>query len=188
MPKLQPSISDTETKVVILFGMAENERPCAARFTNADNHLLIQAANKANFEYFAVTTPELRTIAHGLPAGRVLGGGKLVVPPIKKEVYAELLDLLGDDDLPPNSALLTAEGPSSYPSPKNWAEITKGHLVIAQTSIVFGWWEAVVVERNEDILTLRWRDYPKYAPFQQYVSAVALTPMTDKTAHSHQKG
>jgi hypothetical protein len=178
MTKTPLSKPKANNEVVILFGTGENERPCGARFAGVDNLLLFQAANAANFHYFVVDTPELQEVAKQLPAGRVLGGGKLVIPPVKKEIYAQLLDFMDDDDLPPNSAVLSPEGPGALPRPKSWDDITKGHLVIAQSSIAFGWWEAVVVERTKDILTLRWRDYPKHPPFQQYVSAVALTPVS----------
>ena len=28
-----------------------------------------------------------------------------------------------------------------------------------------GWWEAVVVKKGDDLITLKWRDYPKYPLF-----------------------
>jgi len=47
--------------------------------------------------------------------------------------------------------------------PKTWDEIAPGHLVIAQEALDYGWWEAIVIGRNGDIFTLRFRDYPKCA-------------------------
>jgi hypothetical protein len=44
--------------------------------------------------------------------------------------------------------------------PKSWGEIAAGHLVIAQASLEYGWWEAVVLARNGDTFTLQYRDYP----------------------------
>jgi hypothetical protein len=156
--------------------MMEKDKPCGARFSGVDQLVLIEAARKAGFRYFEVDTPDLKAIAQQLPAGRVLGGGKLVVPPIKKELYHRLVELLDEDELPPDAALLDMTGPSAHPRPKSWDDIAAGHLVIAQALPVYGWWEAIVIGRTKDVLTLRWRDYPKYPPFQQYVSAVALTP------------
>ena len=46
--------------------------------------------------------------------------------------------------------------------------------MLAQESLADGWWECVVVKRDNDMLTLRWRDYPKYKPFLCHVDAVAL--------------
>jgi hypothetical protein len=34
--------------------------------------------------------------------------------------------------------------------------------VIARETLEVGWWEAVVVERTGDLVTVRYRDYPQY--------------------------
>ena len=52
-----------------------------------------------------------------------------------------------------------ASPPTSPPMPKTWDTIKVGSLVIAHESVVDGWWEAVVTEIRDDLLTLRWRDY-----------------------------
>ena len=44
--------------------------------------------------------------------------------------------------------------------PTSWDDIAVGHLVIAQESLDDGWWEAIVLARDGDMLTLKWRDYP----------------------------
>jgi hypothetical protein len=49
-----------------------------------------------------------------------------------------------------------------------------GHLVIARETLEVGWWEAVVVERNGDLVTVRYRDYPQYPPMVRHRSAIAL--------------
>ena len=36
------------------------------------------------------------------------------------------------------------------------------------------WWEAIVIARNGDMLTLRFRDYPKLPKFSRHRAAVAL--------------
>jgi hypothetical protein len=41
------------------------------------------------------------------------------------------------------------------------AKIGLGDLVVAQESLEDGWYEAIVVEAAGDMLTLRWRDYPR---------------------------
>ena len=58
--------------------------------------------------------------------------------------------------------------------PRSWDEIAPGHLVIAQESLVNGWWEAIVLDRKDDLLTLRFRDYPRLPKFFRHRSAVAL--------------
>jgi hypothetical protein len=49
-----------------------------------------------------------------------------------------------------------------------------GHLVIAHESLEYGWWEAVVVGRKDDLLTLRYRDYPSLPKFFRDRSGIAL--------------
>jgi hypothetical protein len=46
--------------------------------------------------------------------------------------------------------------------------------VIARETLEVGWWEAVVVERNGDLVTVRYRDYPHYPPMVRHRSAIAL--------------
>jgi hypothetical protein len=58
--------------------------------------------------------------------------------------------------------------------PDNWDEIAPGHLVIAQESLANGWWEAIVLDRKDDMLTLRFRDYPRLPKFFRHRTAVAL--------------
>jgi hypothetical protein len=45
--------------------------------------------------------------------------------------------------------------------PKNWDEIAAGHVVIALDEPGEGWYEAIVLETNGDMLTMRWRDYSR---------------------------
>jgi len=65
--------------------------------------------------------------------------------------------------------------PIPNPLPKTWADIQVGSLVIAQeASEEWGWWEAVVTEVHGDLLTLRFRDYPKQSAIKRNRKALAL--------------
>ena len=46
--------------------------------------------------------------------------------------------------------------------------------MIAQESLDNGWWEAIVLERKDDVFTLRFRDYPQLPKFFRHRSAIAL--------------
>ena len=46
--------------------------------------------------------------------------------------------------------------------------------MLARETLECGWWEAVVTERNGDLVTVRYRDYPQYPPMVRHRSAVAL--------------
>ena len=58
--------------------------------------------------------------------------------------------------------------------PRSWDEIAAGHLVVAQESLEYGWWEAIVLERKGDSFTLQYRDYPHLPKFVRHRSAIAL--------------
>jgi hypothetical protein len=76
---------------------------------------------------------------------------------------------------PRTSAQLSKPTPSSSKSTESaiapkltdlveelWSKITIGSLVIApEDDRDDGWWEAIVIDRRGNTLTLRWRDFPK---------------------------
>src|SRR6185436_8914819 len=57
-----------------------------------------------------------------------------------------------------------------------WSKITIGSLVIAPEAdrTESGWWEAVVTEKRGQLLTLRWRDFPRQRPVTRKLTEVAL--------------
>jgi hypothetical protein len=77
------------------------------------------------------------------------------VPYIKGVLYTELLTAVMGE-LRPQQNL----EPAPQDLPRSWDDVATGHLVIARETLEFGWWEAVVIERNGDLVTLRYRDYP----------------------------
>jgi hypothetical protein len=109
-------------------------------------------------------------VAKKLPVGRLYGNGRGFVPNIRQELYSEVVVALSEDVAPP-----APEGmPVASGLPRTWEEITAGHLVIAQETLALGWWEAVVINRKDDMFTLRFRDYPKIPKFVRHRSAIAL--------------
>ena len=56
---------------------------------------------------------------------------------------------------------LADPGGSAPRLPRNWQEIGIGDLVLANQDRWEGWYEAIVVEQNGDMFTLRWRDNPR---------------------------
>jgi hypothetical protein len=94
------------------------------------------------------------------------------VPFIRRELYEQLLVAAGNGN--PGQPLSPSAGgasgnaagsrpPASSPPklPRDWQEIGIGDLVVAQQSLEDGWYEAIVLEANGDMLTTRWRDYPR---------------------------
>jgi hypothetical protein len=88
---------------------------------------------------------------------------------VKDELYSELLTATFGDSWPE-----PPPGPKASDLRGSWDELAPGHVVIARETFECGWWEAVVIERNGDLVKLRYRDYPKYSPIVRHRSAVAL--------------
>jgi hypothetical protein len=74
-----------------------------------------------------------------------------------------------------NKVVAAAAAPAEKPPlPKSWSDIRVGSLVIAHEGPTDGWWEAMVTEVRDDVLTLRWRDYPRMAAITRNRKEVAL--------------
>jgi hypothetical protein len=175
------SSATTSLAPVVLFGIDSRGKPKGARFEKEHATLAIKAASQLNLKVLASDDPKVADVATRLPVGRVHGNGRAFVPFIRQDLYDKLVAAAPNENAqsesPPGGS---AGSPSSTSSgappnlPRNWKEIAPGQLVIAQESLVDGWWEAVVVECTGDMLTLRWRDYPKQAQVTRHRDAVAL--------------
>jgi hypothetical protein len=156
-------------KSYIMLGADEYAKPRAARFSGEDPALLAKAAETMHMRLVEITEPEVAEIAARLPAGRLHANGKGLVPYVKGDVYTELM-----------CTALTSKPPQPNPDPapqdlpRSWDDLAPGHLVIAKESLELGWWEAVVVERTGDLVTVRYRDYPQYPPLVRHRSVIAL--------------
>jgi hypothetical protein len=156
-------------KSYILLGTDEYAKPRAARFTGEDPALLAKAAEAMHLRLVEITEPEVAEIAALLPAGRLHANGKGLVPYIKGEVYTDLM-----------CAALATKPPQPNPDPapqdlpRIWDDLAPSHVVIARESLELGWWEAVVIERTGDLVTIKYRDYPQYPPLVRHRSVVAL--------------
>jgi len=155
-------------KTYIVFGADEYAKPRAARFTAEHPELLAQVAEDMHLRMAEVTTDDLAEIATKLPAGRLHANGRGLVPYIRGDLYVDLVsETVGDQE--------TANpDPTAQDLPGSWDDIAPGHLVIARETLECGWCEAIVVERTGDLVTVRYRDYPKYPPMVRHRSAVAL--------------
>ena len=93
-----------------------------------------------------------------------------------RNLYGKIVEQLklAGQPVPDETDQSAAEQPAPG-LPATWDDIAVGHLVIARDSTVDdGWWEAIVVARDGDMLTLKWRDYPLQANAVQHAGAVAL--------------
>ena len=130
-----------------------------------------------------VRTDEHRALAAQLPHGRVFASGRAFVPFVKAALFMELQTAAqgasganGDKRVTDTAGgagaekQATAEAkPSASPPtgkpPCGWADLGVGSLVLACEGPSLGWWEAVVLEEEADLFTLRWRDWPTLPRF-----------------------
>ena len=156
---------------VVVFGLDSNWRPHAAWFPHAQAEPARAAAKQLRLNVIEVTNGTGADLVGKLPAGQIHATGPGIVPPIKEDLYENLVATInprgeaGQDPGDPNGI----DFPSTY-----WHAIKPGNVVLAQESLIGGWYEAVVVGRSGDKVTLRARDYPNYPKFTVPVMAVAL--------------
>ena len=97
------------------------------------------------------------------------------MPPIWRDLYDNLVEQLqlAGQPVPATPNQVQAEQTAAE-LPASWDDIAVGHLVIAHESAAEGWWEAIVVSREGDMVTLKWRDYPWQSNVIRHVATVAL--------------
>ena len=181
----------TSTSPLIVLGFDEQQKPRGAKFVDAKPDLVTKAADLMGFKVYEASPPEIAELAKKLPLGRLYASGRGFVPNIRQSLYSDLVVALG---LEPQAALSKNGDKDRLPParglPRSWDDIAAGHLVIAQESLEYGWWEAIVLERNGDNFTLQYRDYPHLPKFVRHRSGVALMcPPNDENksaAHTQQ--
>jgi len=166
-PKPQAKISPPEPKpapAIIVFGADQANKPRAASFTGGEVEAATKAAELMKLRVLKVVGPELTELAASLQAGRIYASGLGFVPPIRPSIYERLSELAD---------------PKPAPSlPRSWDDIEVGHFVLATEGPGEGYWEAIVLGRDNDMLTLKWIDYPDDPQLVCHRTAVALLKPT----------
>ena len=156
---------------VVVFGLDSNWRPHAAWFPPTQADQARAAAKQLRLNVIEVANGRAADLVGKLPAGQIHAAGPAMVPPIREDLYEKVVATInphGEAGQDPGEPIAT-DLPSTY-----WDAIKPGHVVLAQDSLIGGWYEAVVVGRTADNLTLRSRDYPGYPKFTVPVLTVAL--------------
>ena len=170
----------TSTPPLIVLGFDEQQKPRGAKFVDAKPDLVTKAAALMGLKVYEASPPELAEVAEKLPLGRLYANGRGFVPNIRQSLYSDLVVALALE----GQAALSKKGdndslPAARGLPRSWDEIGSGHLVIAQESLEYGWWEAIVLDRKDDTFTLQYRDYPHLPKFVRHRSGIALMCPTD---------
>src|SRR5271166_4053089 len=160
---------------LIVLGYDDQQKPRGAQFDHDKPDLVTKAANLMDLKVYQATSEDVAAAAEKLPVGRLYANGRGFVPNIRQDLYSEVLATLA---LEPAAALSLETDKDSLPAacglPRTWDEIAPGHLVIAQESLDNGWWEAIIIDRKDDVFTLRFRDYPQLPKFFRHRSGIAL--------------
>jgi hypothetical protein len=162
---------DAAAGKVVVFGLDSNWRPHAAWFPHTQADQARAAAKQLRLNLIEVANGRAADLVGKLPAGQIHAAGPAMVPPIREDLYEKVVDTInpyGEAGKEPGEPI-APDFPSTY-----WDAIKPGHVVLAQDSLIGGWYEAVVVGRTADKLTLRSRDYPGYPKFTVPVLTVAL--------------
>jgi hypothetical protein len=170
------------TPPLIVLGFDEQQKPRGARFVDAKPDLVTKAADLLGFKVYEASSEDVAEAAKKLPLGRLYANGRGFVPNIRQSLYSDLVVNLGQE---PQATLSKTGDKDSLPAarglPRSWDEIGPGHLVIAQEALEYGWWEAIVLDRQGDTFSLQYRDYPHLPKFVRHRSGIALmSPRTDE--------
>ena len=147
---------------IVVFGLDSNWRPHAAWFPHTQADQARAAANQLRLNVIEVANGRAAELVAKLPAGQIHAAGPAMVPPVREDLYEKVVATInphGEAGQEPGETIAT-DMPTSY-----WDAIKPGHLVLSQESLIDGWYEAIVVSRTGDKLTLRSRDYPGYPKF-----------------------
>ena len=168
---------------LLVLGFDEQQKPCGARFVGDKPDLVAKAAELMGLKVYKASSPDVADVAKKLPVGRLYANGRGFVPNVRQTLYSEVIVAWRPNRSRPRSAPTTTRPAPRSPAAcrGSWDEIAPGHLVIAQESLDNGWWEAIVLDRKDDMLTLRFRDYPRLPKFFRHRTAVALmSPASDQ--------
>jgi hypothetical protein len=176
--------------MLFVVGLDDKGKPRGARFQKSDDRI-ISAALDLLLTAVHPASAAFAEIGIKLPEGRLYASGKAFIPNIRSDLYDKLSAALaapGDDSrvqTPTKSpeqpragvvqgSTVKCVSPLTSGLPRSWETIGVGHMVLMHESPDEGWWEAVVVQRDDEILTLRYRDAPKLPIFVRHINTVAL--------------
>jgi len=164
---------------LFVFGIDETGKARGARFAEFNSKIATVAA-EMKLTSVHPASAAFTEIGMKLPAGRLYASGKAFVPPIRRDLCEKLkAALAAPGDESHAHGPLPAGKPGSVGAgglPRDWDSIAVGHVVLVEDDSPedYGWWPCVVLSRDDQILTLRLRDYPKQGTYVRNIAQVAL--------------
>lgn len=191
MNKRVQTTSSLQVGPLFIYGIDPDGKPRGAQYKGIRDDL----ANAAFDLKCRIVHPipnELAPLVARLPLGRIYSSGKAFIPIIKRPLYDKLKEahskyeraeekereaIAADisrgiiQSIAQSDLVLGNKAVGN--KPLNWEAIAVGDEVLAQISPDDGWWRCVIAERDGDLLTLRYSDYPKKPVFIRHVSTIA---------------
>lgn len=173
---------------LFVVGLDGNGKPRGARFAKS-NDLVVSAALDLRLAAVHPASAAFAELGMKLPPGRLYASGKTFIPNIRRDLHDKLVAVLAEtgdgstayrltpplgESNDPHSPQPGCLSPITSGLPRSWETISVGHMVLVHESPMDGWWEAVVIKREDEILTLRFRDYPKQPTFIRHINTVGL--------------
>jgi hypothetical protein len=149
-----------------VLGLDDKGKARGARFAEC-NDLIVSAALNMMLTPVHPASATFSELGMKLPQGRLYASGKAFIPNIRRDLYDKLAAVLeqpGDDSRayklahPPGQSDLgdpvdtavACVSPLTSGLPRSWETIGVGHMVLVHESPVDGWWEAVVIKREDE--------------------------------------
>lgn len=184
MGKQPEKKSGTAPDKLFVFGLDEDGKPRGARFAEF-NEKVVSAASQMKLTSVHPASPALTEIGMKLPVGRLYASGKAFVPPIRRDLLGKLkaaLEAPGNESKVHHPASAQAAdkakatgGVVAAGLPRTWEGIEVGQLVLVEDDDPgYGWWPCLVTKREEQVLTLRLRDYPDKGTYVRHIAQVGL--------------
>jgi hypothetical protein len=192
-------LSNNPRTQLFVYGLDEAGKPKGARFSMSDMETVSPVVTALRLQFFdGGGSEEMVNLGMKLAVGRVYARGKSFIPNIKRDLYDGILAAVALQkaeldrsqaertaaaaaarDVAKSSEQVPAYVPTVLPPlasglPQNWESIAAGNLVLADEGPGEGYWQAIVISRDGEILTLRYRDFPKVPKFERHVSTIAL--------------
>lgn len=161
--------TNTHALPLVAFGLDDRRLPQAGRFTAEDAIAARLSARLMGLTVVPIGTDARRQLASLVKPGDAMAGAKRFAPLIGLDVYEYLKA----------EAAADGEAEEQVPvidRPRNWKDITAGHVVVAQEPEPEDhcWFEALVINAADDSLAVRWLDDPRGSAVLLHRRLVAL--------------
>lgn len=191
-------MNDTSAKrpavpaLVVYTTPGDAKSPRAAWYSQSAKEAAKRYAQRQGYLATETKPDQADLIKAALTEGEEPEGGKLTLYAVKRDVFDRLLATLaggpadapdGSGKLPPgvmpqHLGLSDTIPVNSLPVDPLWAALAVNMVVLApeytDQPVPEGWWEAIITAIQGDVLTLRFRDYPRQPHIRRRRDEVAI--------------